>query len=115
MIRSVVQGCGAYLPDRIVTNDELAKKVDTSDEWIQQRTGIKQRHIAADGAKSRPSILRATQAGSTRCCSRSSVALARALHNVRPRRRAAIERPIILPAALWPAPRPNPSSLPSRL
>jgi 3-oxoacyl-[acyl-carrier-protein] synthase-3 len=49
VIRSVVQGCGAYLPDRIVTNDELAKKVDTSDEWIQQRTGIKQRHIAAEG------------------------------------------------------------------
>ena len=49
MIRSVVQGCGAYLPARIVTNQELAKKVDTSDEWIQQRTGIKQRHIAADG------------------------------------------------------------------
>ena len=49
MIRSVVQGCGAYLPDRVVTNDELAKKVDTSDEWIQQRTGIRQRHIAADG------------------------------------------------------------------
>ena len=49
MIRSVVQGCGAYLPERIVTNDELAKKMETSDEWIQQRTGIKQRHIAADG------------------------------------------------------------------
>ena len=49
MIRSVVQGCGAYLPERIVTNGELAKKMDTSDEWIQQRTGIKQRHIAADG------------------------------------------------------------------
>ena len=49
MIRSVVQGCGAYLPERIVTNDELAKKMDTSDEWIQQRTGIKQRHIAAEG------------------------------------------------------------------
>jgi len=45
----VVQGCGAYLPERIVTNDELAKKMETSDEWIQQRTGIKQRHIAADG------------------------------------------------------------------
>jgi 3-oxoacyl-[acyl-carrier-protein] synthase-3 len=45
----VVQGCGAYLPERIVTNDELAKKMDTSDEWIQQRTGIRQRHIAADG------------------------------------------------------------------
>ena len=49
MIRSVVQGCGAYLPANIVTNDELAKKVDTSDEWIRQRTGIRQRHIAAEG------------------------------------------------------------------
>ncbi len=49
MIRSVVQGCGSYLPQRIVTNDELAKKMDTSDEWIRQRTGIRQRHIAADG------------------------------------------------------------------
>ena len=49
MIRSVVQGCGSYLPERIVTNDELAKKMDTSDEWIRQRTGIRQRHIAADG------------------------------------------------------------------
>jgi 3-oxoacyl-[acyl-carrier-protein] synthase-3 len=49
VIRSVVHGCGAYLPERVVTNDELAKKMDTSDEWIQQRTGIKQRHIAADG------------------------------------------------------------------
>ena len=49
MIRSVVQGCGAYLPERVVTNDELAKTMDTSDEWIQQRTGIRQRHIAADG------------------------------------------------------------------
>jgi 3-oxoacyl-[acyl-carrier-protein] synthase-3 len=49
VIRSVVQGCGAYLPERIVTNDELAKKIETSDEWIRQRTGIRQRHIAADG------------------------------------------------------------------
>jgi 3-oxoacyl-[acyl-carrier-protein] synthase III len=49
VIRSVVQGCGAYLPERIVTNDDLAKKMDTSDEWIRQRTGIRQRHIAADG------------------------------------------------------------------
>jgi 3-oxoacyl-[acyl-carrier-protein] synthase III len=49
VIRSVVQGCGSYLPKRIVTNDELAKKMDTSDEWIRQRTGIRQRHIAADG------------------------------------------------------------------
>ena len=49
MIRSVVQGCGAYLPERVVTNDELAKTLDTSDDWIRQRTGIRQRHIAADG------------------------------------------------------------------
>jgi 3-oxoacyl-[acyl-carrier-protein] synthase-3 len=49
VIRSVVQGCGSYLPERVVTNDELAKKMETSDEWIRQRTGIRQRHIAADG------------------------------------------------------------------
>ncbi len=49
MKRSIVAGCGAYLPERVVTNDELAKRVDTSDEWISQRTGIRQRHIAADG------------------------------------------------------------------
>jgi 3-oxoacyl-[acyl-carrier-protein] synthase III len=48
-IRSVVLGHGAYLPERIVTNAELAEMVDTSDEWIVQRTGIKQRHIAAKG------------------------------------------------------------------
>ncbi len=47
--RSVVRGVGACLPERVVTNDELAKQIDTSDEWIVQRTGIKQRHIAADG------------------------------------------------------------------
>lgn len=49
MRRSIVLGCGAYLPERIVTNDELAERVDTSDAWITQRTGIRQRHIAADG------------------------------------------------------------------
>ena len=42
---------GSYLPERVVTNDELAKFVDTSDEWIRQRTGIAQRHIVADGEK----------------------------------------------------------------
>ena len=40
---------GSYLPERVVTNDELAGFVDTSDEWIRQRTGIAQRHIVADG------------------------------------------------------------------
>jgi 3-oxoacyl-[acyl-carrier-protein] synthase-3 len=48
-LRSVVLGCGSYLPERILTNAELASKVDTSDEWIVQRTGIRQRHIAAEG------------------------------------------------------------------
>jgi 3-oxoacyl-[acyl-carrier-protein] synthase III len=46
--RSVVLGCGAYLPKRIVGNAELAAQLDTSDEWIAQRTGIRQRHIAAE-------------------------------------------------------------------
>ena len=47
--RSVIIGSGAYLPERVVTNAELAKQVDSADEWIRQRTGIGQRHIAADG------------------------------------------------------------------
>jgi 3-oxoacyl-[acyl-carrier-protein] synthase-3 len=45
----VVVGLGSYLPSRILTNEELAATVDTSDEWITQRTGIKERHIAAPG------------------------------------------------------------------
>jgi 3-oxoacyl-[acyl-carrier-protein] synthase-3 len=45
----VVLGCGSYLPEQILTNAELAKRVDTSDEWIVQRTGIRQRHVAAEG------------------------------------------------------------------
>jgi 3-oxoacyl-[acyl-carrier-protein] synthase III len=47
--RSRVIGCGAYLPERIVSNAELARRLDTSDEWIVQRTGIRQRHVAAPG------------------------------------------------------------------
>jgi 3-oxoacyl-[acyl-carrier-protein] synthase III len=47
--RAVIAGTGSYLPKRIVTNAELAATIDTTDEWITQRTGIKQRHIAADG------------------------------------------------------------------
>jgi 3-oxoacyl-[acyl-carrier-protein] synthase III len=49
VMRSVVLGCGSYLPSRVITNAELAKTVDTSDEWIVQRTGIRQRHVAAQG------------------------------------------------------------------
>jgi len=48
MIRSVVTGTGSALPDRCVTNEELAREVDTSDEWIRERTGITQRYIAGD-------------------------------------------------------------------
>jgi len=48
-VRSVVLGCGSYLPQQILTNAELASRIDTSDEWIVQRTGIRQRHIAAEG------------------------------------------------------------------
>ena len=49
MRRSVVSGIGRYLPERIVTNAELAERIDTSDEWIRERSGIAQRHIVADG------------------------------------------------------------------
>jgi len=49
VVRAVAVGCGAYLPERILTNDDIAKTLDTSDAWISQRTGIKQRHIAAEG------------------------------------------------------------------
>jgi 3-oxoacyl-[acyl-carrier-protein] synthase-3 len=47
-IRSVVLGCGSYLPERVLTNAELASRIDTSDDWIVQRTGISERRIAAD-------------------------------------------------------------------
>ncbi len=47
-IRSVIRGTGSYLPSKIMTNADLEKIVDTSDEWIRQRSGIEQRHIAAD-------------------------------------------------------------------
>ena len=48
-LRSQVAGCGGYLPERIVTNSELAGRLDTSDEWIRQRTGIAERRVAAPG------------------------------------------------------------------
>ncbi len=48
-LRSVIIGAGCYLPERVLTNAELATQVDTSDDWIVQRTGIRERHVAADG------------------------------------------------------------------
>lgn len=49
MIRSIIRGSGSALPKRVVTNADLAAKVDTSDEWIVERTGIRQRYIAGEG------------------------------------------------------------------
>ncbi len=49
MHRSVVQGIGHYLPENIVTNADLAKRIDTTDEWIRERSGITRRYIAAEG------------------------------------------------------------------
>jgi len=61
VIRSVVQGCGSYLPERVVTNEELSKTVETTDEWIEQRTGIRQRHIAAEGEFTSHLAIKASQ------------------------------------------------------
>ncbi|MBT8473503.1 MAG: ketoacyl-ACP synthase III, partial [Marinicaulis sp.] len=47
--RAVITGCGSFLPEKILTNDDLAKMVDTNDAWIRERTGIKERHIASEG------------------------------------------------------------------
>jgi 3-oxoacyl-[acyl-carrier-protein] synthase-3 len=61
-IRSVVLGCGSYLPEQVVTNAQLAARIDTSDEWIVQRTGIRERHIAAEGEFTSHLALKAAQA-----------------------------------------------------
>ncbi|MEJ2377334.1 MAG: ketoacyl-ACP synthase III [Pseudolabrys sp.] len=62
VLRSVVLGCGSYLPGRILSNDELARAVDTTDEWIVQRTGIRERHIAAPGELTSDLALHAARA-----------------------------------------------------
>lgn len=51
MTYSRIAGTGSYLPEKIVTNHDLEQMMDTSDEWIQERTGIKRRHLAGDGEK----------------------------------------------------------------
>ena len=61
-VRSLVAGCGGYLPSRIVTNAELAKRIATSDEWIAQRTGIRERRVAADGELTSDLAIKAAQA-----------------------------------------------------
>ena len=62
MFRSQLLGCGFCLPSKVVTNDELAQQVETSDEWIRQRTGIRQRHVAAEGELTSDLATRATKA-----------------------------------------------------
>ncbi len=60
--RSVVLGCGSHLPDRVVSNADLSRLVDTSDEWIFQRTGIRERRIAAEGEKTSDMAIKAARA-----------------------------------------------------
>jgi 3-oxoacyl-[acyl-carrier-protein] synthase-3 len=60
--RSRVIGCGAYLPEKVVTNADLAARLETTDEWIRQRTGIAQRHIAAEGELTSDLATRAAEA-----------------------------------------------------
>jgi len=48
-IRSRIAGIGTYLPERVMLNAEMSSFIETSDEWIRERTGISQRHIAAEG------------------------------------------------------------------
>jgi 3-oxoacyl-[acyl-carrier-protein] synthase III len=62
MLRSVVLGCGSYLPSRVLTNADLSRMVDTSDEWITQRTGIRERHIAAEAETTSDMALNAARA-----------------------------------------------------
>jgi 3-oxoacyl-[acyl-carrier-protein] synthase-3 len=61
-LRSVVRGCGSYLPERILSNKDLERMFETSDEWIVQRTGIKERHIAADDETTSMLAIKACQA-----------------------------------------------------
>ncbi len=60
--RSVVVGCGHHLPENVVTNADLAKRVDTSDEWIIERTGIRERRIAAEGETTSQLAIKAARA-----------------------------------------------------
>ena len=61
MARTIILGCGSYLPERVVTNAELSTRIDTTDEWIFSRTGIRQRHLAADGEMTSDLALKAAE------------------------------------------------------
>jgi 3-oxoacyl-[acyl-carrier-protein] synthase-3 len=62
IVRSQIIGCGAYLPETVLTNADLAKRVDTSDSWIVERTGIQRRRIARDGETTSDLALKAAEA-----------------------------------------------------
>src|SRR2546422_9108638 len=64
-MHSRIVGTGSYLPAQVLTNAELAQRVDTSDEWIRTRTGIRQRHLAAVGEKTRDLALAAARGALT--------------------------------------------------
>ena len=76
-IYSRIAGTGSYLPEKVLTNDDLAKMVDTSDEWIVERTGIRARRMAAEGEVTSDMALKA----SVRAL--ESVTGPRALHSAR--------------------------------
>ncbi|MEL7485891.1 MAG: beta-ketoacyl-ACP synthase III [Pseudomonadota bacterium] len=60
--KAVVAGCGGYLPDNVVTNDDLAKRIDTSDDWIRERSGIRERRVADDDQHTSDLAVNAAQA-----------------------------------------------------
>lgn len=62
VLRSIASGCGAYLPERVITNRELATRLDTSDEWILSRTGIRERRVAGDGEMTSDLAVKAAEA-----------------------------------------------------
>ncbi len=73
LARTLIAGCGGYLPPRIVTNADLAASLDTSDDWIVRRTGIRQRHIADDGVKTSDLAVNAAEAALTDALARSGI------------------------------------------
>ncbi|MBL4619935.1 MAG: ketoacyl-ACP synthase III [Marinicaulis sp.] len=61
-LKAVIRGCGMYLPEKIVSNEDLSKTIDTSDEWIRERTGIHERRVAAEGEYTSDLAVRAAKA-----------------------------------------------------
>ena len=86
MTYSRIAGTGSYLPERVVDNHEFAKRLDTSDAWIRERTGIVQRHIAAEGQASSDLALEACD--SSAMCRRSIPVRSRIQASLVSRRRA---------------------------